>query len=124
MTNWKSKSGWASNRSGASLLIASSNRCASSPGIPYHVLVSPQCTLEPISDREQGARLGGTYCNLSYRCNDPDLGVSLGCRARTMVTYFVMPTEGGEQHPHIGPRDRHARYIRFDVPQHGVLEDR
>lgn len=44
VTSWKRRSGCASNRSGASHLIAASNFSASSPGIPYQVFVSPQCT--------------------------------------------------------------------------------
>lgn len=44
VTSWKRRSGWASNKSGASRRIAASNNPASSPGTPYHVFVSPQCT--------------------------------------------------------------------------------
>lgn len=46
VTSWKSRSCCASNRPGASRLIAASNFSVSVPGVPYQVLVTRKCSSE------------------------------------------------------------------------------
>lgn len=135
VTSWKRRSGCASNKSGASFLIAASNFSASSPGIPYHVFVSPQCTelgkrgKRGEADQKNSTRhiLGDDILTEIHRVSVVVLSFRHGkseAAINSDTTHLIMPTEGGEYHANIRPRYSHARDIRLDVTEKRVRDNR
>jgi hypothetical protein len=77
--------------------MADSKAAASSPGIPYHVLVSPQCTT--VSGENEPLTIVDTV--------------------RVMI--LVVPAKRGKEHADVDPGYRHARDVRLDVPQQTIV---